>query len=672
MAESGAPSAQGGPPRSGDGGPWAAEFRFLGELERYDVFLKLYHSEEPSELEALGRLTRSPDPLVGLILLQYLQDLPEKKAVLPIIRMIEGGNEIVSRAAMAAYGRNHYPGKPHLLKRLILSPDARACRFAVRTLSRAGFMDALPLILRELLEREGKVRSEMVESLRFLPDRRSLPTLLPLAQDKEEEVRFLALQALAELQLRERVLPSDFFLRRVQDESERIRRAALEALQRLPTRKVSRIFLRQALDPEAGEPVRERAVRALAAFPSAEWGPSLVRLLVADEPASLKLAAEISLKALSPPLLRAALLPFLDDPDVSFRRQAALLLAQFLGEDPAVRRRIHRLWREAKEEEAGELADVLSELGGVEEEALLMEAMTRSPLLAFSAAAALSRTLRPGSGPRVLSFLKDPRLPHTVKQALLTHWAKRGPDEPIRAELKPWLTSALGDEIMNIRYLSLQVLGWYPLEDRLPSILDLLTRETNPEIVRMSYRQLLKGLGRDPIPLALAVEAHEGRDALIGHMVRVLTDQGWDEPKVLELLHILRRKPLDLLARSPEAFFAVCIHLLEKGGVALEKVWLYLDEGPLRLRFLLMLLAFMRSPGRRFSALPLDFLTFHLRGADAPSRALYFGLLAADGRPESAEELTAALLREKDPAMLAEGRSALRRLLAAEPGALRS
>ncbi len=643
------------------------EFRFLGELERYDVFLKLYHSEDPAETEALGRLIESPDPLVALILLQYLQDLPEKKAVLPLIRLISDGNEIVSRAAMAAYRKNHYPGKPHLLKQLILSPNERACRFAVRTLSRAGFMDALPLILRELLEREGRVRTEMVEALRFLPDRRSLPTLLPLAKGSSEELRFLALQALAELQLRERVLPADFFLAHAQDESERIRRVALEALQRLPTRKVSRIFLEQAVDPEGAEALRERAIRALAAFPSSDWAPPLVRLLVSDAPPSLKLAAEISLKALPPRLLRKALFPFLGEAGIDLRRQAALLLAQFLGEEPDVRRRIHRLWRETREEEAGELADVLSELGGVEEEALLMEAMAKSPLLAFSAAAALSRTLRPGSGPRVLAFLKDPKLSHTVKQALLTHWAKRGPEPAIRSELKPWLHSALGDEVMNIRYLSIQVLAWYPLEDRLAAVLDLLTHETNPEVVRMSYRQFLKGLGRDPLPLARAVEAHPKRDALIGHMVRILTEQSWEEAKILELLHILHRKPLDLLARNPEAFFAVCIHLLERGGVTLEKVWLYLDEGPLRLRFLLMLLAFMRSPRRQFTPLPLGFLSFHLSCADTPSRALYLSLLAADGRPESAEELAGGLLREKDPAVLAEGRAALRRMLAAEP-----
>jgi len=126
------------------------EFRFLDEMGRYDAFLRLYHSLDPADGELLETMYRSRDPLTPLILLQYLEELPEKRAVFPILEMIEEGNEVVSRAAMSAYRRNHYPGKPRLLKALVLSKSARACRFAVRVLSRAGFMDALPLILREL------------------------------------------------------------------------------------------------------------------------------------------------------------------------------------------------------------------------------------------------------------------------------------------------------------------------------------------------------------------------------------------------------------------------------------------------------------------------------------------------------------------------------------------
>ena len=134
------------------------DFRFLGEMGRYDAFLRLYHSVDPREIELLSSMVASDDPLVPLILLQYLEEMPEKKAVVSILRLIESDNEVVSRAAMNAYRKNHFPGKARLLKPLILSTHPRACRFAVRTLSRAGFMDALALILRELPDREGEIR----------------------------------------------------------------------------------------------------------------------------------------------------------------------------------------------------------------------------------------------------------------------------------------------------------------------------------------------------------------------------------------------------------------------------------------------------------------------------------------------------------------------------------
>ena len=45
---------------------------------------------------------------------------------------LERGNEVVSRAAMAAYRRSHFPGKARLLKRLALSRNPRAFSFASR------------------------------------------------------------------------------------------------------------------------------------------------------------------------------------------------------------------------------------------------------------------------------------------------------------------------------------------------------------------------------------------------------------------------------------------------------------------------------------------------------------------------------------------------------------
>ena len=325
------------------------EFRFLGEMGRYDAFLRLYRSEAPEDAAVLSGMLASPDPLVPLILLQYLEDMADKKAVLAILRLVEDGNDFVSRAAMESYSRNHFPGKARLLKQLLVSRHPRACRFAVRTLSRAGFMEALPLIVRELPERDGEVQAEMIEALRFLPDKRSVAVVMPFTASRDEHTRFIALQVLSELQHRERVLPPAFFMRFVQDPSERVRRLCLEALHRMPTRQVSQMFLKQALRKEESEPDRERAIRALAAFPSQDWVAPLLGLLAGRESPGVRMAAEISLKALPADLRRDGLLAVLDRGGPGIRHRAALLLAELHGGEPPVRSRLLRLWSEADE-----------------------------------------------------------------------------------------------------------------------------------------------------------------------------------------------------------------------------------------------------------------------------------------------------------------------------------
>ncbi|OGR97706.1 MAG: hypothetical protein A2V88_03435 [Elusimicrobia bacterium RBG_16_66_12] len=639
------------------------QFRFLDEFGRYAAFLRLYSSSDPQDSSLLESMYRSEDPLVPLMLLQYLVDIPEKNALLPIIRFLENDNPAVVRAAMNAYKKNHYPGKAKLLKPLILSRDVTACRFAVRTLSRAGFPDALPLILRELPEREDPVRSEMLIALRFLPDRRTVPTLLPLADSREEPVRYLAMQTLAALQEREPVLPASFFIAKAKDESLRIRRVALEALQRRSSPAYTGVLIEAALREDEDEASRERAIRALAAFPSTDVVGPLVSLLCGDAPAALKLSAEVVLKNLPPRIQKGGLVRLLDAAALDLRRWAALLLAQFQGSDPAVRRILLELWRRADDESAVELTEMLRELRGADAEGLLIEAMRRDPLVAYSAAGALARILGAGSGPRILGMLQDPATPAMAKQALLAHWSKRPPEDAVRPALLPWLLETLHDPVLNMRYLALQTLASYPLDRKLGGLLGLLCRESSPDVVRVVDRQLLLGLGLDPLPLVRALAEHPERSRLIGHVVRVLTSQAWDRDLSVPLLELLDAEPLGLLDRNPEAFFAVCAHLMEGRGVMLQTVWTIVDDDRLRRRFLEMVLSFRANPKRRFPALPIGFLHAQLAAGNAEERALYYRLLESDGSIAAAEALAAALVREVDGACLRVGTAALRKLV---------
>ncbi len=647
-----------------------ADFPFLSELERYDFFLKLYRSIDPVDGERLERLYASRDPLLPLIVLQYLEDLPERPAVGAIIRLIESGSEIVARSACEAYQRSHYPGKARILKQLILSTNTRACRFAVRVLSRAGFMEILPLVLRELPDRDGKVRAEMIEALRYLPDRRTVAVLLPYADAKQEEsVRCRALSVLADLQPRLQMLSAGYFLKLVQDPSDKVRRVAIEALQRFPTKRVAPMILSAAVDRSQPEELRIRSIRALASFPSPKWVRPLVEIAAKEESSALRLSAEVSLRHIRHEDLRSGLVPMLRDPDAVLRRQAALFAADLLGSDEDARTALFDLWKSADEETALELIEAIGLLGGQDAARLLRDSVKRSPVLAYGAAHALARMRGVTDAAVYRELLEDPEVMSPAKQALLDRLAKRGPDEQIRAALLPTLINGLSSEVMNIRYLSLQTLAWYPLDQTLPALLGLVAREANPDVVRMSSKIIAKGLERDPLPLVKALGAAPERDALIGHMVRILTTQNWRPETVPPMLEALRQPPLSLLESRPETYFAICAHLLSLGAVEIPALWPALSERPEggdRL-FLQVLASFMAAAHRRYGPMPVEFLAQKSKTMDAGTRAALYEVLGIDGRVEALDWLTGALIRETDPEAAKPGARALRRRLMEAP-----
>lgn len=639
------------------------ELVFMTETERYDAFLRLYRSASPEDAASFERLCASPDAAVALIFLRYLEDLPERRAAQTVVRLIERENEIVSRAAMAAYLRSHYPGKARLLKQLVLSKNASACRFAVRTLSRAGFMEILPLVLRELPEREGAVRMEMIEALRFLPDRRSVPSLVRLAVSPEEPTRFLVMQVLAELQARTRALPLRFFLKRAQDPSERVRRAAIEALQRFPSQRVAPLIMQAALDESEPEQARARAVRAMAAFPDERYVRPLAALSAYGTTTELRLAAEISLRAVPARSLKSALLPLLKDRDPRLARQAAILTADLLGAEPEAERVLLSLWNEASDEERLSLADPLRGLGTPAAESALVAAATSGALSAYAAAAALSQLRGPGRAPAALAVLLSPASTPLVRQCVLDRFARRGPDAEVREALLPALVSALEDPNDNIRYGAVKALGWYPLSDTLAPFVDLLAREDHRDVVRAVSLLLAKSLGRDPVAFARAAAAHARRPRFVPRVVRIIASQGWDPSSADALLDELANPPSGLLADRPAELFAVLVHLLEHGSVGLIRLWPLIGDGERLARFLRMLGAALRSPKRRFPGLALDELSARMTRVDAPTRGLYYEVLAADGRNEAVERLAEALLDEADETARAKGRALLRACL---------
>ncbi|PCI38887.1 MAG: hypothetical protein COB53_04075 [Elusimicrobia bacterium] len=642
------------------------EFGFLSEMERYDTFLALYHSTDPADAQTLERLYRGSDPLVPLMLMRYLEDIPEKRACLTIIRCVEAGEDIVAKAAMDAFRLSHYPQKAHLLKPLILSKKFRACRFAVKTLSRAGFMDVLPLILREIPDRSGPIQNVMIDSLRYLPHRRSVPTLTAFANSEHEPTRFLVVSVLSELQFRTRALAPAFFLRKLNDESARVRSAALEALQRLPDKKVAPMILKGALDENEPEATRVRSVRAMSAFPSLETVHTLVGLSSKTKSSAIRISCEIVLRSYPPRVLRGGLIPLLDGNDPTMRRQATVFLAEFLGSDPSIRKLLHDLWKNADEDFALDLIEMMRILGQEETVLLLSKAIYGSPIVGYAAATALSQMRGVVAGQLLLEIIQSSEVTALVKQALLDRWAKRGPDARIKDAAMPLLLEMLTDFVMNVRYLSAQVLGWYPLEKTLVRMLDLLANESDPEVANVAGKIIMKGLSNDPMPLVNAIKVHPRREALAKHLVKIISARRWDPEKAHALLETLSTEPISLSKLHPKRFAGVCLHLFEHGTVTLPDVWPRLVKADVVGVFLRMMVTVIANPRRRFSPLPLAFLELQATLSDKKTRSVLYEAMAVEKRDACAEFLAAALLRETDPGCREKAKGLLKGLFEVE------
>ena len=626
-----------------------AEFGFMSEMERYDAFLTLYHSRDPKNAEQLEALLNSPDPLIPLILGRFLEELPDKRACLAIIKMIEGENGVVAKAAMDAYSRSHYPGKARLLKSVVFSPSYRAARFAIRTLARAGFMDVLPLILREIPDKEGPILKEMVDALRYLPHRRSIPVLLPLSQSDDEAMRYLVVDVLASLQARTRAISISFFLAKLKDESDRVRRAALDALQKYPTSRVAPLILKIAQDKEESEGARVRAIRSMRLFPSPTSVRNLTQIAAETKSTAISLTVEIVLRQFPVHILKKGLLPMLDWKDAALRRQTALFMAEFLAGDSGVQKTLHDLWRKSDELAALEIIDSLRILGGPETVRILMEAVERSPVLAYSAASALAHMHGSVPGLAILNILIKPGITDTVRHALLDRWAKRGPEKDVREQLLSLVQSCLKSATINIRYSAAQILGWYPIEDNFQHLFALLKQETNVDIINTVISQISRGLGRNPVPFMDALRSYPSAEKLIRHAGRVLLSRGWDKRHLGEILDGITEAPLHMQEKHPNRFAAVCVHLVEHGTATLQDLWPTLQATGVINIFLKLLIRGIKIPTRPFPILPLAFLELQLTLNDLPTRILLYDLMACEGRAEAAEFLAAALLREEDP-----------------------
>jgi HEAT repeat protein len=223
------------------------------------------------------------------------------------------------------------------LTALLKDPDPSARSAACTSLLALFGVDAFPLILPLLRDPNVDVRQEVVSQLFNLPRERGIPlgpeaaALIPLLRDPDSLVRIMAAHALGEARIAQASAP---LVDRLRDSDEAVRRAAAEALGSLGVADTAP-SLELALGDREAE-VREAAAHALGALRDRTTIPALLRRLGEEEPeASVRAAALGALGTLKASEARADARRLLMAPDPDVRMAAGTLLFD-LGDEASV------------------------------------------------------------------------------------------------------------------------------------------------------------------------------------------------------------------------------------------------------------------------------------------------------------------------------------------------
>jgi HEAT repeat protein len=182
------------------------------EFERAEAILKAL----PDDFEGLAQKLSDQDPDVRCFAAYRLMRLEDRRAVEPLLGLLEDESARVRFAA--ALGLGHYEAPesvPRLLDHLENDPDPHARALCASALDRVGGDDTLAGLIRALGDPDWHVKSAACSALARRKDSRAASGLIGLLDDPLWNVRHSACQALVDLEVAdERVVSATEQLRR--------------------------------------------------------------------------------------------------------------------------------------------------------------------------------------------------------------------------------------------------------------------------------------------------------------------------------------------------------------------------------------------------------------------------------------------------------------------------
>jgi HEAT repeat protein len=497
----------------------------LGEDARFEVWMSLYSSEDSLRKKELKDVLTSEDPLLKTLLIRFLGNVPEERAIQFLCQLLEDSNSVIHEASKRAFEKNAFSKKWGLLIKLIYSSHEPAQFYAIEKMSQAGVLDALPLLLAMLSTENEKLLVQLLKALRYYADERVLPLILPFSDDKREGIRFRVILILGVLyagEVREARKPLLYALK---DSSPQVRRAVLWSLRSHPVKKdLKHIFPIAKSDPEPT--VRQEALILFNFFPSKKAVLFLLNVLVNEKAKIVLLKAEAVLYSLPLSLTSNVLWKLIRRKKGKVKDKALLILAELRGAVPVFVRYLLRQIK--KEKDPKKILPLLQALGTTKDPsciAIMEPHLKGNPLFGYTAMTALLKlwTRHPTLVP-IATYLEDPEITPLFKQTVLKQMLKSKKWDLYAEEMQDCLISLLDHENLNIRYLAAQVLA--PISSEL--ILDLsfqaALKESDP-----AYAQFLK----DTLQKQLCEKPH-----WMGYLVQ----KNWDNEEGLRFLFAIMQE----------------------------------------------------------------------------------------------------------------------------------
>ncbi|MBI2982205.1 MAG: HEAT repeat domain-containing protein [Deltaproteobacteria bacterium] len=570
-----------------------------GESEdaRWNTWMELYRSHDGAALEEIRKIIHGKDPLFKILFVRFLGRIAEEEAVKYLVQLLEDENQVIRDASQNAFERNRFERKNQLLLPLLHSPIPHTQRFAIEKVSLGGLMEAVPLLLSLFPKAPGTLLSPLLTAFRFLPDERTIPLLLPLLKDPQEEPRFKTVLVFGALHEANVSQARKYLYEALDDKAPDVRKAALWGLRKpSSTRYYQKVKIISVNDPDPS--VRREALKGMAPFETLETVTHLLKVLTLEKERNVRLRCEGILLGMPPALLTQGLEKLLMK-DPAYEKAIALCASLHQNPERFFNFIRDRLQSEKEEKKKISLIEALGEVGDERAIPVLRDFLNGPITAAYTAMLSLSKIWKKQTAPDLTPYLQEAGLPILLKQTVLKFIARSGrslcrPDDTVSL-----LIPYLDDQNTNIRYLAFQGLAKISPESAYEALFRALPKETDPAS-RKYFVEHLAASGWKYLPSLIgALVKHRDEPEILSVMIRMLASLRPSAGHFLDLFEALASPPLSLQKTDLKNNLAdFLVHFLESDPSLLNPVLEKLQNIPARDALLRTLLDRLRMKKR--------------------------------------------------------------------------